>query len=152
MLDVDLVEQLVAQKLESEAAKVRSEGWAWVEHGEDLSSERRRQFRAIEPNQPARSEDEPIESGDLGEKLMEIESIAEEDLTKDDRKRLAAIESRLAEFDARLDVYSDVQKAKAGRVRLDRSQWQRRHRRARLYASSRFRGPAAPRGGRGLGQ
>jgi ParB family transcriptional regulator, chromosome partitioning protein len=114
MLDVPLVERLVAEKLAAEAEKVRNEGWAWVQSSANLTWEQRRQFRAIAPIQPALSDEEQTEADNLGEEQMELESISDDDLTKDDRKRLAAIKSKLAEFDARLDVYSDEQKAKAG--------------------------------------
>jgi ParB family transcriptional regulator, chromosome partitioning protein len=114
MLDVALVQKLVAQKLAAEAEKIRAEGWAWVEHCDGLPWQRRHEFRAIAPIQAALSDEEEVEYENLAHELDELESVAEDDLASDDRGRLASIKATIAEFGARLDVYSDEQKAKAG--------------------------------------
>jgi ParB family chromosome partitioning protein len=114
LLDTDLVNKLVTAKLIEEAEKIRAEGWAWVEHAIDFPWNHRRDFRAISPMTPALTDEEAEEHDNLSQELDEYEGIQEDDLTGEDRERLAVIKTRLAELDARAAVYSDEQKAKTG--------------------------------------
>ncbi len=114
LLDTGLVNRLVADKLAAEAESVRAEGWAWVEQAIEFPWNHHRDFRAIAPVTPALTDEEDAEYENIAQELDEIESVAEEDWTDEDRERVAAIKARLAEFDARVAVYSEEQKAKAG--------------------------------------
>jgi len=114
LLDIALVERLVSGKLAAAAGTVCAEGWAWVEHAIDFPWNQRRDYRAITPMTPALSDEEDTEAEAFAQELDELESVAEEDLADEDRARLTAIKATLAAFDARVPVYSDEQKAKAG--------------------------------------
>ncbi|MGO9984619.1 MAG: ParB/RepB/Spo0J family partition protein [Rhodomicrobium sp.] len=114
LIDVALVDRLVLEQLAAEAEKVRAEGWGWVQHAIDFPWNQRREFRAITPVTPALGEEEDAEAESLAQELDELESVAEEDRVPEDAERLAAINARLAELDAKQAIYSDEQKAKAG--------------------------------------
>ena len=114
LLDVALVERLVSEKLAAEAAQVRAEGWAWVETAPEFPWNHRRELRAITPVTPALSDEEAEEAEALAQEFDELDSAREEDLTDEDRARLAAVKARIDELDAKLPVYSEEQKAKAG--------------------------------------
>jgi ParB family transcriptional regulator, chromosome partitioning protein len=114
MIDVPLVEKLVAEKLAAEAEKIRAEGWAWLEHALDFPWNHHRDYRAITPLAPALGADEQNEYEDLSQERDELESAAGDDVAPEDAERLAAIKAKLAGFDARSAVYSDEQKAKSG--------------------------------------
>jgi ParB family chromosome partitioning protein len=116
LLDVALVERLVAEKLAAESARIKAEGWAWVEHASEFPWNHRRDYRAINPVAPALTDAEDTEQAELSDELCDIENAVEDvsDLDAKARKRLTAIQARLAELNAKLPVYSDEQKAKAG--------------------------------------
>lgn len=114
MIDVPLVEKLVAEKLAAEADNIRAEGWAWVETAIDFPWNHHRDYRAIKPIAPALSDDEQEEYENLDQERDEYDAVAEDDWTDEDRARVTAIKAKLAEFDARSDVYSEAQKAKSG--------------------------------------
>ena len=116
LLDVALVERLVAEKLAAEAGRIKAEGWAWVEHALEFPWNHRRDYRAINPVAPALTDAEENEQAELSDELCDIENGVEDvsDLDAKARKRLTAIQARLAELNAKLPVYSDEQKAKAG--------------------------------------
>jgi ParB family chromosome partitioning protein len=74
----------------------------------------RREFRAIAPVTPALTEEEVAEYDSLAQERDEYDGVLEEDLSEEDRMRIAEIEAKLAGYDAQAAVYSDEQKAKAG--------------------------------------
>ena len=114
LLDVALVERLVSEKLAAQAAQVRAEGWAWVETAPEFPWNHRREFRAITPVTPALSDEEAEEAETLAQEFDVLDSAREEDLADEDRAHLAAVKARIDELDAKLLVYSEEQKAKAG--------------------------------------
>ena len=116
LLDVALVERLVAEKLAAEAERIKAEGWAWTEHAAEFPWNHRRDYRAINPIAPALTEAEEEEHGTLADELEEIQNSVDDlnELDAKTRKRLTAIEARLEELDAKQPVYADEQKAKAG--------------------------------------
>ncbi|MGP0039623.1 MAG: DNA-binding protein, partial [Rhodomicrobium sp.] len=114
LIDVALVDRLVSEMLAAEAEKIRAEGWAWVQHAIDFPWNQRRDFRAVTPVTPALTEEEDAEAETLAQEFDELDSVPEEDRVPEDAERLAAINARLAELDAKQAVYSDEQKDKAG--------------------------------------
>jgi ParB family chromosome partitioning protein len=114
LIDTDLLNGLVSEKLLLAAGEVRAEGWAFVEHAIDFPWNHRREFRAIAPVTPALTEDEEAEHDSLAQELDEYDGLLEEDLSEEDRQSVAGIKAKLAEYDARVAVYSEDQKAEAG--------------------------------------
>ena len=116
LLDVALVERLVSEKLAAEAERIKAEGWAWTEHAAEFPWNHRRDYRAINPVAPALTEAEEEEHGTLADELEEIQNSVDDlnELDAKTRKRMTAIEARLEELNAKLPVYADEQKAKAG--------------------------------------
>ena len=116
LLNVALVERLVAEKLAAEAARIKAEGWAWVEHASEFPWNHRRDYRAINPVAPALTDEEENEHSGLSDELCDIESAVEDvsDLDAKARERLTAIQERLAELNAKQPIYADEQMAKAG--------------------------------------
>ena len=116
LLDVGLVERLVAEKLAAEAGRIKAEGWAWVEHAAEFPWNHRRDYRAINPVAPALTDEEENEHAELSDELCEIENSVEDvsELDAKTGKRLTAIQARLTELNAKQPVYADEQKAKAG--------------------------------------
>jgi ParB family chromosome partitioning protein len=114
LADPDLLNRLVTEKLGLAASAVRGEGWAWVGHAIDFPWNHRRDFRAIPPVTPALTEEEEAEHDSLEQERGEYDGVLEEDLSEEDRQRIAEIEAKLTGYDARAAVYSDEQKAKAG--------------------------------------
>ncbi len=68
----------------------------------------------MKPVSPALNEQEEEEQESLLQELDAFEGAADEELAPEDAERLAAIKARLDELDARIPIYSDEQKAKAG--------------------------------------
>ena len=97
--DSGLLNRLVEEKLETEAEKVRAEGWAWVEAAVETSWERRRDLVEIDPDEPPLSEEEQEEL----DRLYETESESGDET-----------ERRIAELENKSGVYSDEQKAASG--------------------------------------
>ena len=116
LLDVALVERLVAEKLAAEAAKIKAEGWAWTEHATEFPWNHRRDYRAINAVAPALTDAEEKEHGTLSDELEEIQNSVDDldELDAETRKRMTALEARLEELNAKQPVYADEQKAKAG--------------------------------------
>ena len=114
LIDVALVDRLVSEQLAAEAGKIRAEGWSWVESAVDFPWNQRREFRAITPVTPALTDEEEEEVNQLAGELDELECVADEELDDESRERLTAVKARLAELNAKLALYSDEQKAKAG--------------------------------------
>lgn len=98
--DSGLLNRLVEEKLETEAEKVRAEGWAWVEAAVETSWERKRDFVEIEPEEPALT----------GEEEEELERLYEE--KGDDEDKEASY--RITELENKSGAYSDEQKAASG--------------------------------------
>jgi ParB family chromosome partitioning protein len=114
LIETDLVNRLVSEKFAAQTEMIRAEGWAWVEHAIDFPWNHHRDFRAIVPVSPALNDEENADYEDLARELDEYESIAEDDLAEEDRQRMAVIKAKIADYEARVAVYSDEQKAKAG--------------------------------------
>ena len=116
--DAPLLERLVGEKLAAAAEEVRGEGWAWVEAAVDFPWNHHRDFRALKPVSPALTKAEAGEYDRLAEELNELEADAEGDLASADEQRIEAriaeIQVKLAEYDARVPGYSPKQKAHAG--------------------------------------
>jgi len=111
--DIDLLDKLVADKLEKTATSLRAEGWKWVEVLHQNGYEVRSKFRRVEST-----------DGPLPEKLQaEYDTItaerkkldAKKNLTEAEEDRLSEIDERVWELDReRPDVFTAEQMALAG--------------------------------------
>ena len=116
LTDPLLLQKLVNEKLEAEAAKVRAEGWKWVEAAEDIPYNATYGLRPLVPVTPALTE---VEEQDLemlsGEHDALIESLSDdEEADADILKRLDIVDRRIAELEAKTPVFAPEDVAIAG--------------------------------------
>lgn len=97
LLDAELLDRLVKDKLEAFADVVRAEGWKWVEAANELDYEARGAFRTRRPAPLPLSEEAEAEQRRLS---AEYESLFDENDEPDEEtsERLDAIEARIAEL------------------------------------------------------
>jgi ParB family chromosome partitioning protein len=114
--DVALVERLVAERLEREAAVIRAEGWRWIEVAPDFPYGHSFGLRQL------RGEDVPLTAAEQAERdalqaeydqLEEMHG-ADEDLPEAVEQRLAAIEEALGLLDERPVMFEPAEIARAG--------------------------------------
>lgn len=123
MGDKDLLKRLFIEKLEGIADGLRAEGWAWViamptvDHNDTYkygrSKPTARELTVEEKGESDALRAELVSLNDRVEKLEDDEN-ADETVVDDLNERVEAIEARLREIKASVDVYSDRQKKKAG--------------------------------------
>ncbi|GGC94145.1 ParB/RepB/Spo0J family partition protein [Chelatococcus reniformis] len=114
--DVALVDGLVAEKLASEAAAIRAEGWKWVEVAPDFPYGHSYGLRQL------RGEAEPLSIGELATRLslqteydrLEKAHAGSDELTEEADQRLAEIETALAAFDDRPVSFDPAEIVRAG--------------------------------------
>jgi ParB family chromosome partitioning protein len=109
-----LLDRLVAEKLESEAAPVRGEGWAWVEIMPDADYGTLRSFGEIKGKpQPL----PPQQAKALAKAEREANKLSEiDDPTDEQAERLDALETEIRALSKPDYVWSGQQKAKAGAI------------------------------------
>lgn len=113
-LDALLVEKLVAQKLEAEAEKLRTEGWKWVEVVKAVPPEAFR-MRRVYPNPVPLTEEEQAEVERLQAEHDGLAAQIEAGEADDEAEpRVEAIQARLAVLLAAREAYSADDIAKAG--------------------------------------
>lgn len=111
-----LLDRLVAEKLEHEADKVRSEAWKWVEIAIDIPYGHSYGLRQISGEPMAMSEEEVASAEALRgeyERLEEAHAEADE-LPEEVDQRLGEIETALAALDERPVKYDPEEVARAG--------------------------------------
>ena len=110
--DPALLDRLVAEKLEAEAASIRSEGWKWVEAAIDFPWNHKRDYRMLQPIEPALSAEEEARLEELGTELDELER--QEELSAEDEERIETLKRQIAETENKSALYSENQKSIAG--------------------------------------
>ena len=110
--DPALLDRLVAEKLEAEAASIRSEGWKWVEAAIDFPWNHKREYRTLQPIEPALSAEEEARLEGMGTQLDEIER--QEELSAADKERIETLKRQIAEMENKSALYAENQKAIAG--------------------------------------
>ena len=110
--DPALLDRLVAEKLEAEAASIRSEGWKWVEAAIDFPWNHKRDYRMLQPIEPALSAEEEARLEELGTQLDELER--QEELSAEDEERIETLKRQIAEMENKSALYAENQKAIAG--------------------------------------
>ncbi|HYD46026.1 MAG TPA: ParB/RepB/Spo0J family partition protein, partial [Phenylobacterium sp.] len=114
--DVDLLEHLVAEKLEGEAETVRREGWKWVEVGVDFPYGHTYGLRQIlgEPPEPTPEEAAARDALQAEYAQLEASHADFDDLPEDVDLRLGELETALEAIEARSRVFAGEDKAIAG--------------------------------------
>ena len=110
--DPALLDRLVAEKLEAEAASIRSEGWKWVEAAIDFPWNHKRDYRMLQPVEPALSAEEEARLEELGTQLDALER--QEELSAEDEERIETLKRHIAEMENKSALYAENQKAIAG--------------------------------------
>lgn len=102
VVDVALLDRLVADKLNAIATGVSAEGWHWVETSPELDHEALSRFSRRYPEQVALADDEQAELDALSE---EYDALVDSD---DDAqaRRLAELEARMDALNAKTEVWS----------------------------------------------
>jgi len=101
--DIALVDRLVAEKLEQEAATIRAEGWQWIEVAPEFPYGHTYGLRQLRGDTAPLTEEEEAARDALQAEYDQIEAAyAEaEELPDDADQRLGEIETALAAFDER---------------------------------------------------
>ena len=115
LLDAEILDRLVNEKLEAHAAVVRAEGWKWVEAAPELDYEARAAFRMRRPEALPLSGEAEAEQRSLS---AEYESLFDENEEPDEEtsERLDAIEARIAELQDAACAYTPEVLAIAGAI------------------------------------
>ncbi len=105
LLDVDLLNGLALQKLQSESEAVRAEGWKWVEVHTELDYEARSHFGRRHPEPLPLSQEAAIEHKQLAEEYRTLfESMKDDD--EEASARLDEIEQRIEELEDTETAYT----------------------------------------------
>jgi ParB family chromosome partitioning protein len=110
--DPALLDRLVAEKLEAEAAIIRQEGWKWVEAAIDFPWNHKRDYRMLQPIEPALSADDEAKLEKLGAELEDLE--CQEELSAEEEERSETLKGQIIELENKSAVYATDQKAIAG--------------------------------------
>ncbi|PVE50192.1 ParB N-terminal domain-containing protein [Rhizobium rhizogenes] len=114
-LDVALVERLAAAKLETLAADLRAEGWAWVDIRPEIDWRDLNGFGRVYPEQVEKTKAEEAELARLKEEHDELEAVVESgDGDEGAEARIAEIAARMGELDR--ESYSADDLARAGAI------------------------------------
>jgi len=95
LTDVALLDRLVAEKLESEAATLRSEGWKWVEISPRIDHQHIRSLSRIEPEPLPIDEEREDECSRLGEEYDALIAEHGEEQSDEIAERLNAMAERI---------------------------------------------------------
>jgi ParB family transcriptional regulator, chromosome partitioning protein len=114
--DTSLLDRMVAQKLESEADALRSEGWKWIEVAVDFPyghsfGLRRLMGEAMPPDEAERAGYDALKAEFA---QIEVEQEGVDELPDDVDARLGEIETAMEAFQNRPVIYDDSEKAQAG--------------------------------------
>jgi ParB family chromosome partitioning protein len=114
--DAGLLNRLVAEKLESTAAEIRSEGWKWVEAAVDLPYGHAFDLRRIEGNRATLTDDEQqaYDAAKAEHEALEDQYDGAEELPEDIDQRLGELEAIIETIDERPYSYPPEEIARAG--------------------------------------
>lgn len=111
--DVALLDKLVADKLETEAAQVRTEGWGWVEVLCDFNHQTFNRFGRIQPEPGELTTEDAATIADLDTEATTLQ--AEQQAMEEGTDEYTDAESeRIDQIDTRLEAISDVIEAIQG--------------------------------------
>ncbi|QKZ15909.1 ParB/RepB/Spo0J family partition protein [Spirosoma sp. KUDC1026] len=106
ILDADLLDKLVAEKLEQDAEAVRAERWAWVEIIPNVSYQDTMGMQQVEPDLSPLTAEQQKEVDQLTAEYQAIED-SDDEITEEQSDRMDAIDERLNEIEeTRTEVWS----------------------------------------------
>ena len=114
--DVGLVDRLVAEKLEQDAAAVRAEGWKWIEVAPDFAYGHTFGLRQLRGEPPILSDEEEAARAALQAEYdrLEEEHAEADELPEEIDRRLAELETALLAFEDRPPAFDPADVAIAG--------------------------------------
>ena len=114
--DVGLVDRLVAEKLEQDAAAVRAEGWKWIEVSPDFPYGHTFGLRQLRGEPALLSDEEEAARAALQAEYdgLEEEHAEADELPEDVDRRLAELETALLAFEERPPAFDPADVAIAG--------------------------------------
>lgn len=107
--DVELLDRLVAEKLETVATEVAREGWRWVDTATDLDHQALSRFERRYPEQTDLS---PEDQAALDELVVAYDNLVDDDDA--DEERLADLSARIDALNAKTEAWDDDTRALAG--------------------------------------
>jgi ParB family chromosome partitioning protein len=115
--DSQLLDRLVAERLEANAASVRAEGWAWVEIWAQTDYDRMNRYGRAQPVEAPLPRKDQKRLAKLGTRYDTLVAELEDEGEQDDRVReLDAVTAELETLQARTVLWPDVEKARSGAV------------------------------------
>src|SRR3546814_4423201 len=114
--DVGLLDMLVAEKLREQSEAIRAEGWKWIDVAPDFAYGHTYGLRQLRGDQPPLTDEEQATRDALQAEMHGLEeTYAEADELPDEvDQRLGEIETALAAFDDRPQLFDPEEVARAG--------------------------------------
>lgn len=114
--DVALLDRLVAEKLQTEAARIGEEGWKWIAVAVDFSYGYDHDLRELQGVQPDLTEDDEAKLASLRAEAdaLEDEWAGGGDMPEEIEARVAAIDEEIAGLVSRPLIYDPTDVARAG--------------------------------------
>jgi ParB family chromosome partitioning protein len=112
VVDVVLLDRLVADKLKAEASKLSGEGWKWVEHAPEADYQSLAKFSRRQPDRAALSDEVQTELDRLSEEYDALVDADDEDASD----RLDEIQERIDVLSASAETWSPDTLAVAGAI------------------------------------
>jgi len=114
--DSQLLDRLVAERLEAEAGPLRQEGWAWVEIWPEADFERLNQFGRAKAIAVRLCKKDEKRLTKLGERYDELIAVLEDDGEQEGSDELDRVSEELEALQARTIAWADNAKASSGAV------------------------------------
>jgi len=114
--DSQLLDRLVAERLETEAATLRAEGWAWVEVWPEADFERLNRFGRAKTIAVKLSKKEEKRLTKLGERYDELVAALEDEGDQQGSEELDRVSDELGALQARTTAWPDDAKGSAGTI------------------------------------
>jgi len=112
--DSQLLDRLVAERLQSEAAPLRQEGWAWVEIWPEADFERLNHFGRARTVTVKLSKKEEKRLSKLGQRYDELVTALEDEGEQEASAELDCVSEELQALQAKTIAWADNAKAEAG--------------------------------------
>ena len=115
LTDPNLLETLVTEKLDTEAEKLRADGWSWVEVNRTADRwSAARTYQQLRPKSVSLSDELQQEVDRLIRERETLQSKNEADYSQDDEDRIEEINERLATIEAATHIFTPKQKSISG--------------------------------------
>ncbi|MET3414797.1 ParB/RepB/Spo0J family partition protein [Methylobacterium sp. 1030] len=117
LIDAQLLNRLVSEKMKEAVASVQAEGWKWVEEREQLTWSEKQKFGEDKGKKPPLTFEQKSALDDLQKELAELEEIDNEDGLSDEQEaRKEEVEDAIDKIDNRTPTFSKAAYARGGAV------------------------------------